>query len=222
MAQAPDKATIGQRIAPPRFLMFLLLYIAGFVGWHFAGGESLADALTLAFDGAALVFLVSLWPLTRDVEPEDLRRHARENDANRIGVLLITSAVGLVVLASIAGELPEASHGGALAMGKLLGTLALTWLFANVIYALHYAHCFYTADDGTGKDTRGLDFSGTECPDYWDFIYFAFTLGMTFQTSDTGVSSGHMRRVVTLHSMAAFVFNIGIIAFTINSLGGGK
>ena len=58
-------------------------------------------------------------------------------------------------------------------------------------------------------------------PDYWDFVYFSFTLGMTFQTSDVDITSRRVRRVVTGHCLAAFVFNLGVLAFTINSIGGG-
>jgi uncharacterized membrane protein len=65
----------------------------------------------------------------------------------------------------------------------------------------------------------GLDFPGTPEPDYWDFVYFAFTCGMAFATSDVQVTSKHMRRLVTVHSLAAFAFNIGVLAFTINVLG---
>ena len=83
---------------------------------------------------------------------------------------------------------------------------------------LHYAHGYYVQDE-SGGDCRGLDFPGTRTPDYGDFAYFAFTLGMTFQTSDVAISSPATRRVVLLHTFAAFVFNIGVIAFTINLLG---
>ena len=88
-----------------------------------------------------------------------------------------------------------------------------------MIYTLHYAHLFYR--EGARGDSGGLEFPRTPEPDYWDFIYFAFCLGMTFQTSDVTVTDGRLRRAVTAHCMAAFVFNLGIIAFTINVLGGG-
>ena len=61
---------------------------------------------------------------------------------------------------------------------------------------------------------------GTQHPNYWDFLYFSFTLGMTFQTSDIAISGTHLRRVVLGHSMIAFLFNMGILAFTVNALGG--
>ena len=75
--------------------------------------------------------------------------------------------------------------------------------------------------DDKGKDSGGLDFPECKEPDYWDFVYFSFTLGMTFQTSDVDMTSRKMRRVTIGHCLAAFVFNIGVLAFTINVLGGG-
>ena len=93
--------------------------------------------------------------------------------------------------------------------------LVLAWLFSNTVYALHYAHLAY----GDAAKCNGLSFPGTDEPLYWDFVYFAFTLGMTFQTSDVTISDQSLRRVVTLHSLAAFAFNIGVLAFTINVLG---
>ncbi|NLR69813.1 DUF1345 domain-containing protein [Novosphingobium sp. ERN07] len=209
---------LGNRLAPPRFIVFLTLLVAGFIGyWQLPGAESLADAAAMSFDLAAAVFLTSILPLLRDANTASIRRHAANNDANRLLVLIITTVVTMVVLAAISGELPPASAGNRMAMVKLVGTLLLTWLFANTVYALHYAHLFYSSRDG--KDTGGIDFPGTTTPDYLDFIYFSFTLGMTFQTSDTEITSKSIRRIATAHSFAAFIFNIGVIAFTINALG---
>lgn len=209
---------LGNRLAPPRFVMFLVLLMAGLFGFrHFGSAKSMLDAAAMAFDLAAVAFLLSLVPLVRDAEVADLRRHAADNDANRALVLAITTIVTMVVMAAISGELPRASGGDRIALAKLIGTLALTWLFANAVYALHYAHLFYTSKDG--KDAQGVDFPDTDTPDYLDFAYFSFTLGMTFQTSDVEITSREVRHIATLHSFAAFVFNIGVIAFTINALG---
>ena len=101
----------------------------------------------------------------------------------------------------------------------MIATLVLAWLFSNIVYALHYAHLYYRRGKD-GKDRGGIDFPGTPEPDYSDFIYFAFTLGMTFQTSDSNITSGGMRSVVVFHCFAGFVYNIGVLAFTINVLGG--
>lgn len=218
---AKGGAGLGNRLAPPRFVVFLALQVAGFFGYQALGGvQDFADAVTMSFDLAATVFLLSLIPLVRDGDIATIRSHAAANDANRMLVLIVTSVTTLVVMAAIAGELPNASTGDRLALGKLIVTLALTWLFGNVVYALHYAHLFYSRKPGTGGDAGGLDFPGGNAPDYLDFVYFSFTMGMTFQTSDVQITSRSIRRVATLHSLAAFVFNLGVIAFAINAIGG--
>ena len=99
----------------------------------------------------------------------------------------------------------------------IIVTLALAWLFSNTIYALHYAHLAYSQpDDGLHRPRVSRD---TAQPVYWDFVYFSFTCGMAFATSDVTITSEHIRRVVTVHCLAAFAFNIGVLAFTINLLG---
>ena len=221
MSKAAEALKLGNRIAPPRFLLFLALLPIGYFGYSaLLPASGWGDAAAVAFDLAAAVFLFSLIPLLRDSEAADIRRHASENDAGRGMVLLVTTLVTFAVMAAITAELDAAQGGDRIAMVKLIGTLLLIWLFANTVYALHYAHLFYARDEGTGKDAAGLDFPGTATPDYRDFAYFAGTLGMTFQTSDVGITAPRIRHIVLLHSFVAFVFNIGVIAFTINTLGG--
>ncbi|WP_242126891.1 DUF1345 domain-containing protein [Sphingobium sp. Sx8-8] len=203
------------RIFPWRYGMFLALLASMvpfclWLPWH--------EAVMAGFDVAALAFILSVWPLL-DAEPDAMRRKAAENDVNRRLMLLLTGIVSLVILVAVGVAVSQ--HGGpsATAIALLLGTLALAWLFSNIVYAMHYAHIYYLAGR-TGGDSGGLDFPGDGEPGYWDFLYFAFTLGMTFQTSDTGVTNRIMRQTVLFHCLAAFVFNLGILAFTINVLGG--
>jgi uncharacterized membrane protein len=172
----------------------------------------------VGFDAAALVFLLSCLSMLRD-ESGQMREAAKRNDANRFLLLLITLAVSLVVLAAVASELMDRQVSEPWSLPLIIGTLLLCWTFSNTIYALHYAHLFYS--ETKGEDAGGLTFPDTPEPDYWDFVYFAFCLGMTFQTSDVEVTQGRLRRPVTLHCLAAFVFNFGVIAFSINVLGGG-
>ncbi len=218
-----DRASLrfGQRYAPPRFVLFLALLIAGAAArGSMTGYADHADVLVVGFDFAVAGFLLSLIPLLRECDMATMRRHSEENDANRTIVLGVSTLITLVVMAAIAGELPAAKHGEPGALLRLIVTLLLTWLFANVVYALHYAHEYYRASGVPGEDAGGLEFPGSGHPDYLDFAYFSLTLGMTFQTSDVEISSRPIRRIVTLHSFAAFIFNIGVIAFTINGIGG--
>lgn len=207
---------LGNRIAPPRFIAFVLLTIVGGLiavpklGW--------AQGAMAGFDAAALLFFISIASLFNDVA-DQMRHSARKNDANRAGLLVITAIVMGVVLASVTSELMHQGRPKPWIVTLIVGTLSLAWLFSNVVYALHYAHVFYSGIDG--KDARGIEFPKTDEPDYWDFLYFSTCLGMTFQVSDMNITSGRVRRVVMFHCLAAFVFNLGILAFTINVLGGG-
>ena len=207
---------LGKRIAPPRFVLFLAVLAAGLAAGIPTLG--LGRGTMAAFDLAAAVFLVAITSLLKRGEAGQMRHAAVANDANRVLLLTITGLLLLVILVAVHGELKGKND--AVAVGLALATLVLAWLFSNTIYALHYAHLFYSPDEDRG-DEGGLDFPKTEEPDYWDFVYFSFTLGMTFQTSDVEMTSRTMRRVAIGQCLAAFVFNLGVLAFTINVLGGG-
>lgn len=209
------KLNLGKKIAPPRFILFTVLFVGGLfvaippLGW---GRGAMA-----AFDVAAAVFLIAVSTLLRHGEADRMRKTAQANDANRVGLLVLTGLTMLVILTSVAKELQGKTSIAATVL--VIVTLVLAWLFSNTVYALHYAHLFYSDCDNDGKDSGGLDFPKCDEPDYWDFLYFSFTLGMTFQTSDVEISSRRMRRVSLGQCLAAFVFNIGVLAFTINVLG---
>lgn len=221
MREESASAGIGNRLLPTRFLVFLALLPAAFFAHRaLPGPQHWADSAAMAFDAAALVFLVSLLPLVGFSGAPDMRRHAARNDANRGLVLVLTTLLTFAVMAAITGEMDGAQRGEWPAVAKLVGTLLVIWLFANTVYALHYAHMYYAQPASGGGDAGGLVFPGTPTPDYRDFAYFAFTVGMTFQTSDVAITARPLRHVALLHSFGAFVFNIGVIAFTINALGG--
>ena len=207
-----ERRSIGNMIAPPRFLAFLAA-LAVCVPVATSTMRDLALGAMAGFDVAAFLFLALCFPLLKS-SAKLIRTHAQANDANRTLLLVITAIVLIVLLIAIAaetvGQRPQPET-------KLLivATLALAWLFSNSVYAFHYAHLSYS------QPGRALEFPSTPEPGYWDFVYFAFTLGMTFQTSDVAIHDERIRRVVTMHSFAAFVFNIGVLAFTINVLGSG-
>lgn len=206
---------LGNSIAPPRFIAFALIAAIGvaagtmLLGWR--------EGVMAGFDVAALAFLLSCWPLMNDT-PSEMRQAAKRNDANRAGLLAITGGVSLVVLVAVASVLMEKDAPKPAMLALIIATLVLSWSFSNLIYALHYAHMFYA--DAKGEDKGGLGFPDTPEPCYWDFVYFSFCLGMTFQTSDSEIQTASLRKVVTFHCLAAFVFNIGVLAFTINVIGG--
>lgn len=206
---------LGKKIAPARFVAFVMIFAGGLPILVPSLGRGLGTMA--AFDIASAVFLIFAAPLLRS-KASDMRRFAKENDANRALLLALTAVVSLVVLVSVASEMAS-GKGDPLTTALLVLTLVLAWLFSNSVYALHYAHLYYSAD-GKGGDSGGITIPGCDEPDYWDFVYFSFTLGMTFQTSDVEITSWRIRRISIGHCLAAFVFNIGVLAFSINVLGG--
>jgi uncharacterized membrane protein len=206
--------TIGNTIAPPRFLVFIAVLIAATPIGHAVFGRWALGAMG-AFDVAAIIFLISCLSLLGTREARVIREHAQANDANRIGLLIITGVVMSILLIAIAAE-SVGTNPQPFTKTLIILTLALAWLFANTVYALHYAHLVYMHPD---VGCVGLEFPRTTRPVYWDFVYFAFTCGMAFATSDVTVTETHMRKTVTIHCLLAFAFNIGVLAFTINVLG---
>lgn len=196
-----------------------ILLVTALVGLPGGAGKP-TDGLVLGFDLGASAFALSLLPLMRDRSAAQMRRHAAENDANRGLVLLLTGVVSLAVLTAILTELPAAHRGDWFAVLILVATLALSWVFTNLVFMLHYAHMFYSPSGAGPGDAGGFGFPGTAEPDYWDFLYFSFTAGMSFAASDVDVTRGAVRQVVVVHSLLSFAFNIGVLAFAINVLAG--
>jgi uncharacterized membrane protein len=204
------------RIAPWRFLLFFaILLVAGIAAA--TAGAMLSRALLIGFDVAAVTFLASYSP-TFCYDAKRIRVEAARNDANRVVLLFLSFLLTMIILAVLVGEL--AQKGPIPPIDKIIVTvsLVLVWTFGNAVYALHYAHLYYTADDG-GRDCAGLEFPKMREPLMADFAYFAFTLGVAVQTSDVAITSAHIRKVVTVHCVVGFFFNLGVLALTVNVLG---
>jgi uncharacterized membrane protein len=193
----------------------LLLAMAGAL---YAAGVAPVLALLLGFDAGALVFLVLTARVFGRTGAASMRRHAQEQDVGRSGVLWSSVALSCMVMMALWVEL-RAEGGGASAVAMLAAaaTIILSWLYMNMIFALHYAHGYYGHRNAMHK---GLDFPGTDEPDYWDFAYFALVLGMTFQVSDVQIVNRRLRRTALTHSVIAFFFNVFIIAISVNVAAG--
>lgn len=200
-------------VMPWRYGLFLLLCLTalGFglwLPWY--------QAVMAGFDVAALAYAATLPPLFR-LDAAGIRKHAGPIDADRTLLLALTAVIMVTILTAVAAELTQSETPDRSAIILIISTLFIAWCFSNMIYAIHYAHLFYDQSNRAG-DRGGVAFPKTKTPNYWDFLYFAYTLGMTFQTSDVCIVDSHWRKVVIFHCVAAFVFNIGIISFSINIL----
>ncbi|HEX3677166.1 MAG TPA: DUF1345 domain-containing protein [Sphingomicrobium sp.] len=211
-----ERRSIGNMVAPWRFIMlFLMLLAAIWPASALLGSVPLG--IVASFDVAAATFLISCWTIFAIEDPREIERIARLNDANRTVLLVITAIVLAVLLIAMAAQ-TIGGHPDSLTKVLIIVTLILAWLFSNSVYALHYAHMAYITSPA---GCEGFRFPGTEEPLYWDFVYFAFTCGMAFATSDVEVTNQSIRKVVTFHCLAAFAFNIGVLAFTVNLLASG-
>jgi len=108
-------------------------------------------------------------------------------------------------------------------MGHLalsVAALILSWLLIQTLFAYHYARGYYSQESDADDGLHGLDFPGNIAPDYSDFAYYSFVVGMTSQVSDVCVTARHMRRLTLMHGVLSFVFNIAIFAMSINIISG--
>ena len=145
------------------------------------------------------------------------KQAARQDESRMVITVLVLLAIGSS-FASIVGLLNEAKAAGQSKWLYLLlagGTTVTSWTVTQFVFTLHYAHEFYRPD--TGNDRKGgLDFPGEKNPDYWDFLYFATSIGAASQTSDVAIHSRGLRRLATIHAVVSFFFNTAILALTIN------
>ena len=205
-------------------MVALALYWAFY--WALSGSTGTAASFLIAFDGGAAMFLASVWIMMASATPDGMRRRAELEDEGRYAVLSFSAAAAIAILLAIVFELhgikdrPSELAGADVALAA--ATILLSWFFMNTIFALHYAHGYYGDADPSSeyKPVGGLIFPGRHDPDYWDFMYFSFVVGMTFQVSDVQIEDHRLRRVVLAHGVLAFFFNVVIVALTINILAG--
>lgn len=203
-----------------RFNLCALLFAILTAGFCVLGVGS-ARAVLFAFSIAAIVFLAAVARLFSGAPTASIRRRARVEDEGRWHVLVSGVAASAVVLIALGLELHagKGEGGGVGAIVLSAASLLLSWLFMNTIFALHYAHQYY-GDDARRRARGGLKFPNDGDPDYWDFVYFAFVLGMTFQVSDVEVTDRRMRRIALVHGVVAFFFNVVIVALSVNLVAG--
>ena len=174
-----------------------------------------------AFDIGGLTYLFFAFRLIITCGANRIKARAARRDDSRAVILTLILLAIVASFAAIAGLVVEAKLPTTeppeklLLAGLAVATLMIAWTVMQVAFALHYAHDYYRPDPGSDAG-YGLAFPGCEEPDYWDFLYFATSIGATSQTSDTSVKSRSLRRLVTLHSAVAFFFNTAVLALTVN------
>jgi uncharacterized membrane protein len=169
----------------------------------------------IGWDAAALVMLVWIWTQVRGLDADATRTVAVHEDDSRTSTRLLVMTASVLSLAGVGVSLwssrTQSGHDSLTVAVFGVGTVLLSWALIHTLFMLRYAHLYY--DDEPG----GITFAGsTEAPDYLDFAYLAFTVGMTFQVSDTTIDQRRVRRTVLRQALLSYLFGVVIVAMTIN------
>jgi uncharacterized membrane protein len=171
-----------------------------------------------------ICFLGLTWRLMVKATPDSMRRHARQEDAGRLVISILVTAAACASLFAIGFILHDKGLKDHLLLLHLILsviTIVGSWLLVHTVFASHYARDYYKTGKSLSQCKKdGLDFPSDNEPDYWDFLYFSFVIGMTSQTSDVEVTSREIRRLALLHGVLSFFFNTTIVAMTINIIAG--
>lgn len=180
--------------------------------------------LMIGWDTFSVCMIVMTWITFSITNSKQIRQQSKVQDPNRsiifIIVLISTLASFLAVLLLIVTK----KHGNNVTSWHLpiaIAGMLFSWILIHTIFTLRYAHIYY-GDHKTKPDTHagGLEFPDDSLPEYFDFAYFSFVLGMTFQVSDVQVTSKRLRKLALLHGILSFGFNTIMIALTINLIAG--
>lgn len=213
-------------LARPRLLMSILLGISVFI--LLPGDKRLATRILIGWNSAAGLYILLALLMMLRASHQSMRRRATLGDESRYVVLGLSVISAIASMVAIVAELvsvkgtTETLQWLHLTLSGL--TILTAWTFIHIIFTQHYAHEYYaerkTLADGRCVHGCGLTFPDTETPNYLDFLYFAFTIGVASQTADVSISSPGMRKVVLIHSVLSYFFNTTILALTINIASG--
>ncbi len=170
----------------------------------------------IGWNVAVWIYLLLIGWLMLRANHQRTREISEREDPGAVLVLTIVSLIAVTSLAAIGAEL-AAARGSVDPIARYLVaaiTLLGSWTMLNVLFGFHYAHLYFRST----RESKPLRFPDDPPPDpdFWDFLYFSFTIAVAAQTADVAVASGEMRRTVLAHSILAFLFNVAILGATIN------
>ena len=195
---------------PRTFIAIAIGIIAFFLLPH---SLRLVTRLLVGWDVFVALYLVLVFTMVLRRGIAHIRRNAVLQDDGRFLILLVTALGAFASIAAIVFELGASNRSGpGLALATV--TIALSWAAVHTAFSLHYAHEYYRGDKPGGLQFPSGD--KDDEPDYWDFVYFSFVIGMTAQVSDVGITDRIIRRTATVHGIISFVFNTALVALMVN------
>jgi len=214
------------RYLETRSRVFISIAIAAVMSVLLPVEVSLSARVLCLWDTAMFVFLGLTWFLMYHTPPRVVRKKAQQEDLGRLIILSFIMAAAAFSVAAIAFLLKDSKTLTGWILGAhitlAIGTIVGAWLLVHTIFALHYARSYYQDGHLTLKECQlqKLNFPNEIEPDYWDFLYFSFVIGMTSQVSDVAIISRQIRRLSLCHGVLSFFFNTAIVAMSINIIAG--
>ncbi len=190
------------------------------------GGISWSTRAIVSWNAGCLWFITGMILLMRHQNTDAMQRRAAQQDEGQGFILALVLVAAIASIGAVAAELSIAKnlHGlwKTLRIALAFGTAAISWFLVQLIFALHYAHEYFSPpDEGKpGEIAHGLGFPKDEVPDFWDFLHFSIVIGVASQTADIAFTSKVLRRIGTVHGVIAFTFNTVVLALAINLMAG--
>ena len=200
--------------------LWLALAVGVVVFFLLPAGLSVIGRMLAGWDCGVTLFLVAIYLWMRRFSPEQICSHYIEEDPSAPIILVAVIAAALLSLLAIVQPLATLRHVAQTQrvwhFALAAATLIDSWLLVPTMFTMHYADMFYSAP----ARSRPLRFPSTEMPAFWDFAYFSFTIAAACQTADVSTTEASIRRVVILHEIISFAFNVAILGFAINITAG--
>jgi len=220
--------TSWNKLRRPRLTLGVLLGIGVYALMFFATDADWRIRFITAWDAGTTLTLVAMFFGLRNTRAAAMKQLAERQDAGKWAVLTFAALAATASLIVIAAEMPlvKESRGveQAIRVVLVVYTIVLSWAFMQTIFAVHYAHDYYMEVElplpAQGLLSERLIFPGERAPTYGDFLYFSFTIGMTFQVSDVQITDPELRSLVVVHGAFAFFYSTGILALAINLVAG--
>jgi uncharacterized membrane protein len=207
-------------MARPRLFLSILTGIAvgALLPLYFSEVRGVTRLLVGWDVGLALYLVLAFWMIAHSGAGQTHRQSFRQDEggfAILVGTIVAaTASIGAVIAWIEAATRAETFAPASIAF--LIVTILLSWCFIHTMFALHYAHEFYA---GRGEKGGGLIFPHDPEPDYWDFVYMAFSIGTSFEVSDVAITSKRIRRTAMVHGIVSFFFNVTLIALSVGLVG---
>ncbi len=222
MASSLNKGNIFVRMHPiHRILVSVIISLAVLFLINRQGTHPLLQIM-LAWNVFATVYLIMAWIVLSTRNTLQMQELAKKEDNSRIvvSILIITASFASMLMVTLLILSKDATSVKSFYLPVAIGGVLLSWIMVHTVFTFHYANMYYDVDDETCTNVSRLSFPNQDTPDYFDFAYFSFVIGMTFQVSDVQINSSLMRKQVLVHSVLSFALNTIVVALTINLIAG--